>query len=461
MFSAWRSRLESIYAPQPGGNHQKVCCAGDKMAMNCARSRVAFRARDGGNRVSLSSAALLRFPQSRLTKLAQQVSNEHTINIDFSGDQLPNVFNAYREGKFGVEEVACFDAQAALDYFQMPDSVLLPIHELLIPVRKVMNELVLTVIYPEMQACAARGVLECDFAFYHTERKSSDRSQSGFKDQGVLTPEEFVLAGDYLVRTCPTWAWDAGEASKAKPYLPKNKQYLVTRNVPCHRRAAAVEGYADKVDSMVTMEGGEEGDAWVAMEEHNSRAQGSEEHIPFMGDEPAEHSTAHPTDGASAEDEDDEDIPDIDDLALEDAEQDEAALPSQPTVVRAEDGEEHILRTRTYDLLISYDKYYQVPRFWLVGYDESRQLLRPNQVLDDVSEEHARKTITPETFPHGSFTAASIHPCKHAVTMKKLGTMLTDGGKDFRVDHYLVLFLKFIASVVPTIEYDYTMAVGL
>ena len=26
---------------------------------------------------------------------------------------------------------------------------------------------------------------------------------------------------------------------------------------------------------------------------------------------------------------------------------------------------------------------------------------------------------------------------------------------------YLILFLKFIASVVPTIEYDYTMAAGL
>lgn len=25
---------------------------------------------------------------------------------------------------------------------------------------------------------------------------------------------------------------------------------------------------------------------------------------------------------------------------------------------------------------------------------------------------------------------------------------------------YLVLFLKFIASVVPTIQYDYTMSVG-
>lgn len=29
-----------------------------------------------------------------------------------------------------------------------------------------------------------------------------------------------------------------------------------------------------------------------------------------------------------------------------------------------------------------------------------------------------------------------------------------------RLCRYLVLFLKFIASVVPTIEYDYTMAAG-
>ncbi len=39
------------------------------------------------------------------------------------------------------------------------------------------------------------------------------------------------------------------------------------------------------------------------------------------------------------------------------------------------------MHTRTYDLLISYDKYYQVPRFWLVGYDEQRQPLTPKQVL--------------------------------------------------------------------------------
>lgn len=33
-------------------------------------------------------------------------------------------------------------------------------------------------------------------------------------------------------------------------------------------------------------------------------------------------------------------------------------------------GEEAILQTRTYDLYITYDKYYQTPRLWLFGYDE-------------------------------------------------------------------------------------------
>lgn len=32
----------------------------------------------------------------------------------------------------------------------------------------------------------------------------------------------------------------------------------------------------------------------------------------------------------------------------------------------------NVIRTRTYDLTISYDKYYQTPRMWLFGYDEVR-----------------------------------------------------------------------------------------
>lgn len=60
---------------------------------------------------------------------------------------------------------------------------------------------------------------------------------STFRTTGQITPEEFVAAGDYLVFKFPTWSWaDADPTSKRVSYLPPGKQFLVTRNVPCHRR---------------------------------------------------------------------------------------------------------------------------------------------------------------------------------------------------------------------------------
>jgi ubiquitin-like-conjugating enzyme ATG3 len=60
---------------------------------------------------------------------------------------------------------------------------------------------------------------------------------STFRQNGQITPEEFVAAGDYLVYKFPTWSWaDANPTSKRANYVPAGKQFLVTRGVPCHRR---------------------------------------------------------------------------------------------------------------------------------------------------------------------------------------------------------------------------------
>ena len=41
------------------------------------------------------------------------------------------------------------------------------------------------------------------------------------------------------------------------------------------------------------------------------------------------------------------------------------------TLIRATGGSKgNILQVRTYDVMITYDKLYQTPRMWLLGYDE-------------------------------------------------------------------------------------------
>ena len=69
--------------------------------------------------------------------------------------------------------------------------------------------------------------------------------ESRFSETGVITPDEFVAAGDYLVHHCPTWRWCEGEEGKKKAYLPPNKQFLITRNVPCYKRCAQMEYFSE------------------------------------------------------------------------------------------------------------------------------------------------------------------------------------------------------------------------
>ena len=53
--------------------------------------------------------------------------------------------------------------------------------------------------------------------------------ESKFYEEGKLTPDEFIAAGDYLVKKCPTWSWCAAKKNLSNKALPEGKQYLLTR----------------------------------------------------------------------------------------------------------------------------------------------------------------------------------------------------------------------------------------
>uniref|UniRef100_A0A6I8PA56 Ubiquitin-like-conjugating enzyme ATG3 n=1 Tax=Ornithorhynchus anatinus TaxID=9258 RepID=A0A6I8PA56_ORNAN len=75
--------------------------------------------------------------------------------------------------------------------------------------------------------------------------------------------------------------------------------------------------------------------------------------------------------------------------------------------------EDAILQTRTYDLYITYDKYYQMPRLWLFGYDEQRQPLTVEHMYEDISQDHVKKTVTIENHTHlPPPPLCSVHPCR-------------------------------------------------
>ena len=150
-----------------------------------------------------------------------------------------------------------------------------------------------------------------------------------------------------------------------------------------------------------------------------------------------------------------EEIPDIDDLEEESLGLDSDTIP----VATASGG---ILKARRYDVSITYDKYYQTPRIWLFGYDEDGNPLTPEQMFDDVISDYSNKTVTVDPHPQFSLPHVSVHPCQHGVAMKRVvEELMAGGGEAPNTDQYLFIFLKFLQSVIPTIEFDNTIDVQM
>ncbi|GAB0090147.1 ubiquitin-like-conjugating enzyme ATG3 [Sergentomyia squamirostris] len=289
--------------------------------------------------------------------------------------------------------------------------------------------------------------------------------ESKFRETGVLTPEEFIAAGEHLVHHCPTWQWATGDETKAKGYLPKEKQFLITRNVPCYRRCKQIEYVGE--ETMVEEDAQEGG--WVETHHYDEGAtSGLDDKVSEMTLESSKVEAMEDADEQNTqndEEDDDEEAADMEEF--EESGMLEQVDPATATKLRnpnppkasttAELEGDSVVHTRTYDLHITYDKYYQTPRLWVVGYDENRKPLTMEQMYEDVSQDHAKKTVTMEAHPHlPGPNMASVHPCKHADIMKKIIQTVEDGGGELGVHMYLIIFLKFVQTVIPTIEYDFT-----
>ncbi|KAL5663264.1 hypothetical protein ACJX0J_023372, partial [Zea mays] len=106
---------------------------------------------------------------------------------------------------------------------------------------------------------------------------------------------------------------EAGDPSKRKPYLPANKQFLVTRNVPCLRRAISVEEEYDAAGAEVVLD--EDGEGWLATHGVQASKPEEEEDIPSMDTLDIGRSDgikSIPSYFSGGKDEEEEDIPDMD-----------------------------------------------------------------------------------------------------------------------------------------------------
>ena len=238
-------------------------------------------------------------------------------------------------------------------------------------------------------------------------------TESAFQEKGMLTPDEFIRAGDHLVRTCPSWKWEAGDPARTRPYLPPDKQYLITRGVPCYSRCSVLHA-SRLVEEIVKGEIGDKDSDWCSPA---LVAQDPDAEDGFLvdaadaepGDGLTEGSVNAKMSASSADNsvsvgeaavasvaqtvEADDEYADMEDesLALDEAAVAPAVVATAMTNaagVKAGVTEgagtglgQNLVRSRRYDVSITYDNYYRTPRIWLYGFDENGSGLSPHEVF--------------------------------------------------------------------------------
>ena len=69
--------------------------------------------------------------------------------------------------------------------------------------------------------------------------------------------------------------------------------------------------------------------------------------------------------------------------------------------------------------------------------------------------------MTEENMPYLDCRMLTIHPCKHSDVMKRFIEESKTKGKKIKPHMYLIIFLKFMSSVMPTVSYDQSIDVEI
>ena len=261
--------------------------------------------------------------------------------------------------------------------------------------------------------------------------------QSKFYIEGKLTPEEFVLAGDFLVLKCPTWKWCSAKEKLSNSALPKDKQYLIT-TVKSDSRASDYINDNETKEIKLEDDWNEDDLNQEKIKDNQSQIISSAEDDPSLN---LENSDSFKEEKKIEEKK--ETIKEIEDFEIIDNDEEENS------------------KIRFYDISVTYDFYYCVPRMWLVGYDEKGRPLTDKEMKEDVMPEYRNRTVTIEPQTCTGIKNISVHPCRHSLLLKKMIKDYQDSGRKMEIYMTILLFLKYLQSVVPTVQYDYTMDIQL
>lgn len=267
-------------------------------------------------------------------------------------------------------------------------------------------------------------------------KKTPTKSQ--FIEKGVLTPQEFIEAADKLIYVNPMWEW--GKASSKKLInkdFPEEKQYLTAEIKSWRRMKDIVDDDYIEIENIK--------DGWQGMKyKKETKLENLSEKIEeklIKAEKPKQDKIINLENELESDSDSETEKP--------------QALQKPQNPQNAE-----INKTlRNYRVYITYDLYYNTPRFWLSGVDYKNEPLSKDQIFEEIMTEYKDKTVTVENHPQLNVPMVFIHPCRHADVIKALVKQAMEGGKSIKVEQYMFIFLKFISSVMPGLEMDYTTEV--